>query len=57
MRNENGGQHSSEERKRWERFAQSGAVMDYLAYCGWKEREPDPKRRVEQISGKKHFYC
>ena len=56
MRNENGGQHSSEERKRWERFGQSGAVMDYLAYCGWKGREPDPKRRVEQISGKKHFY-
>ena len=56
MRNGSSGQHSGEERKRWERFVQSGAVMDYLSYCSWKEQEPDPKRRVEQISGKKHFY-
>ncbi len=41
----------------WQQFLLTGAVEDYLRYKHpVSPAEPDPKRRIQQITGKKELY-
>lgn len=45
------------ERMDWQRFAETGRIVDYLRYRGNRaQREDDPRRRIETVTKNRKFY-